>query len=126
MAAAVDVGTLVVRTPEMQGGRPRIAGTGVTARRIAGWYQLGLSLEEIAPRVGHVSLAQVDAALAYYHANRGEIDADIAAEEDEAERLEQDHLPFPEGRMTIRLYVGEDAMAIDRCGEVRRCSDKID
>ena len=32
-----------------------------------------------------------EAALAYYHANRDEIDADIAAEEAEADRLEREH-----------------------------------
>jgi hypothetical protein len=36
-------------------------------------------------------LAQVHAALAYYHANQDEIEADIAAEEAEADRLEQEH-----------------------------------
>jgi len=91
MASVVEVGTLIVRTPEVRGGRPRIAGTGVTVRRIVGWYKLGLSPEEIADRIGHLSLAQVHAALAYYHANREEIEADIAAEEAEAERLKREH-----------------------------------
>jgi hypothetical protein len=56
-----------------------------------GWYKLGLSPEEISDRIGHLSLAQVHAALAYYHANREEIEADIASEEAEAERLEREH-----------------------------------
>lgn len=86
MALAIDIGSLIVRTPEIRGGRPRIAGTGVTVRRVVGWYKLGLSPEEIANRIGHVSLAHIYAALTYYHANREEIDADIAAEEAEAER----------------------------------------
>ena len=72
-------------------GRPRIAGTGVTVRRIVGWYKLGLSPEEIADRIGHLSLAQVHAALAYYHANREEIEQDLAEEEVVAEQLEQQH-----------------------------------
>jgi len=92
MATIVDIGTLIVRSPEMRGGRPRIAGTGVTVRRIVGWYKLGFSPEEIADRIGHLSLAQVYAAFAYYHANRKEIEADIAAEEIEAERLEREHM----------------------------------
>jgi len=92
MANVVEVGTLIVRTPEVRGGRPRIAGTGVTVRRIVGWYKLGLSPEEIADRIGYLSLAQVHAALAYYHANREEIEADIAAEEEVvAEQLEHQH-----------------------------------
>jgi uncharacterized protein (DUF433 family) len=63
----------------------------VTVRRIVGWYKLGLTPEEIADRIGHVSLAHVHAALAYDHANREEIEADIAAEDTEAERLEREH-----------------------------------
>lgn len=97
MTQVVDIGTLIVRTPEIRGGRPRIAGTGVTVRRIVGWYKLGLSPEEIADRIGHLSLAQVHAALAYYHANREEIEADIAAEEIEAERLEREWFLSREG-----------------------------
>lgn len=92
MATEVDIGTLIVRTPEVRGGRPRIAGTGVTVRRIVGWYKLGFSPEEIADRIGHLSLAQVYAALAYYHANREEIEADIATEEIEAQHLEREHV----------------------------------
>ena len=48
MTTLTDIGSLIVRTPEIRGGRPRIAGTGVTVRRIVGWYKLGLSPEEIA------------------------------------------------------------------------------
>jgi uncharacterized protein (DUF433 family) len=84
MAAVTDIGTLITRPPEKRRGRPRIAGTGVTVRRIVGWYKLGLSPEEIGDQYGHLNLAQVHAALAYYHANREEIEADLAAEEAEA------------------------------------------
>ena len=63
MAAVADSGKLIVRSDEVRGGRPRIAGTGVTVRRVVGWYKLGLSPEEISERVGHLSLAQVHAAL---------------------------------------------------------------
>jgi uncharacterized protein (DUF433 family) len=86
-----DIGTLIVRTSNIRGGRPCIAGTGVTVRRIVSWYKLGLSPEEIADRIGHLSLAQVYAALAYYHANHAEVEADMVAEEAEAEKLEREH-----------------------------------
>ncbi len=56
-----------------------------------GLVQTGLSPEKIAERIGHLSLAPVHAALAYYHANRAEIEADIAAAEAEADRLEREH-----------------------------------
>ena len=87
----VEIGNLVTRSPDVCQGRPRISGTGVSVRRIVGWSKLGWSPEDIAERVGHLSLAQVYAALAYYHANRAGIDADIAAEEVEADRLERQH-----------------------------------
>jgi uncharacterized protein (DUF433 family) len=91
MESAIDIGTLIVRDPKIRGGRPRLAGTGVTVRRVVGWYRLGLSPEEIAERIGHISLAQVHAALAYYHANREEIEADIQAEDAEADAIERAH-----------------------------------
>ena len=90
-ATLPDIGTLITRSPDIRGGRPRIAGTGVTVRRIVGWYKMGLSPEEIAEEIGHLTLAQVYAALAYYHANRDEIEQDMAQENEAAEQLEQSH-----------------------------------
>ncbi len=91
MATVTDIGSLIVRSDDIRGGRPRVAGTGVTVRRIVGWYKQGLSPEEISTEVPHLSLAQVYAALTYYHANRDEIEADIAAEDAEAQKLETQH-----------------------------------
>ena len=91
MTTTVDIGTLITRRPEIRGGRPIIAGTGITVRRIVGWYKLGLSPEEITDQLPHLTLAQVYAALAYYHANQEEIETDIATEEAEAERIEREH-----------------------------------
>lgn len=87
----VDIGTLIVSSPDIRGGRPRIAGTGVTVRRIASWYKLGLNAEEIADRFGHLTVGQVFAALAYYYANREAVDADLAAEDALTEALEREH-----------------------------------
>jgi uncharacterized protein (DUF433 family) len=91
MTTITEIGSLISRRPEIRGGRPCIAGTGVSVRRIAQWYNMGLIPEEIAHKFGHLSLAQVHAALAYYHANRQEIDPDIQAEAQEADALEQEH-----------------------------------
>ena len=91
MAELTDIGALITQSPGICGGRPRIAGTGVSVRRIVGWYKLGWSAEEISRRIGHLSLAQVHAALAYYHANQEAIEAEMAAEEEEADRLEREH-----------------------------------
>jgi uncharacterized protein (DUF433 family) len=88
LSTITDIGTLISRQPDIHGGCPIIAGTGVTVRRIAIWYKQGLNAEEIGDRIGHLTLAQVYAALTYYHANREEIDADIAAKEAEGDRIE--------------------------------------
>lgn len=85
--ATVDIGTLITTNPELRGGRPIIAGTGSTVRRIAALYRQGYNAEEIARDKDHLTLTQVYAALTYYHANREEIEADLAAEEAEYERL---------------------------------------
>src|SRR5213595_3980379 len=90
--AQVDVGSLIARTPGIKGGTPHIAGTGVTVRTLARWYKLGLSPEEIAGEIPHLCLAQVYTALAYYHANRDEMEAEMAAEETESDKIENDHL----------------------------------
>ena len=89
--ATVDIGTLITQTPDIRGGRPRIVGTGVTVQRVVGWYKLGLSPEEIVDEFGHLTLAQVHAALSYYHANQNEIEEAIATEILEADRLERYH-----------------------------------
>jgi uncharacterized protein (DUF433 family) len=81
MTSGVEIGTLIERDPAVRGGRPKIAGTGITIRRIAGWYKMGMNAEEIVLEYPHLTLAQVHAAVAYYHANREEIETDIASED---------------------------------------------
>ena len=92
MATVTEIGSLISRRPEIRGGRPCIAGTGVSVRRIAQWHNMGLIPEEIVQTFGgHLSLAQVHAALAYYYANKEEIDEDLAIEERATEALERQH-----------------------------------
>lgn len=87
MAGTGDISTLIVATPGTVGGRPRIAGTRLSVQHIAGLYRSGLDAAAIAREYGHVTVAQVAAALAYYHANRATIDAAIAADDAEYDRL---------------------------------------
>ena len=90
-AAAVEIGSLIEIDPEIRAGRPCLAGTGVSVHRVVGWYKLGLTPEEIAERIGHLSVAQVHAALTYYHANQRQIDEEIAADTAEADALQREH-----------------------------------
>jgi len=89
--ATIDIASLIICSPELRGGRPRLAGTGVTVHRVAGWYKLGMTPEEIAHRLGHLTLAQVYAALAYFHANREQIETELQRDDVEADQLEAMH-----------------------------------
>jgi uncharacterized protein (DUF433 family) len=89
---STQIGTLIETTLGVRNGRPCIAGTGISVHRIAIWYKLGHSPEEIARRYGHITEAQVFAAIAYYHANRDEIEADLSADAAEEEILERQAL----------------------------------
>jgi uncharacterized protein (DUF433 family) len=91
MSTATDIGTLVTCSSEIGNGRPIITGTKTSVRRVVVLYKQGASAEEIARRISHLSLAQVYAALAYYHANRDEIEADLAEEEAEYWKLASLH-----------------------------------
>jgi uncharacterized protein (DUF433 family) len=86
MTVALD--TLLVRSPGVCGGKLRIDGTRITVLQVASLYRQGMTAEGIGEQYPHLALAQVYAALAYYHANRVEVDAELAAEAEEADRLE--------------------------------------
>ncbi len=78
---------LVIQDAKLRGGRPILAGTGVTVRTVVGHYRLGLTPEEIADEMD-LDLASVYAALTYYHLHRDEIEADILANAEEVVRPE--------------------------------------
>ena len=76
MPVALDA--MLVRTPDVCGGRIRIDGTRITVHRVATLYKQGQNAEDIAQTYPHLSLSQIYAALAYYHANRDEIESALA------------------------------------------------
>ena len=79
MTAVTDIGTLIVSNPEICGGLPCIAVSRITVRNIVIEYRSGMTTEEMLEDKPYLSLAKIYAALAYYHANKEEIDADIKA-----------------------------------------------
>jgi uncharacterized protein (DUF433 family) len=87
--SVTQIGSLIEHRDGVHGGRPCVAGTSVSVRRIALWHKAGLVPEEIVQKFGHLSLAQVHAALAYYHANRDQIEADLESEARATESLER-------------------------------------
>lgn len=80
---STEIGTLLVSSPDVCGGRLRIDGTRITVDQIVVLYKQGHSAEDIADEYPHLTLAQVYAALTHYHANREDIEADLAAEVEE-------------------------------------------
>jgi uncharacterized protein (DUF433 family) len=88
MITVPTIDDLIEKNPRLRGGRPILAGTGTTVRAIVGLYKLGLAAEEIATQLPHLSLAQIYAALTYYHLHVDEIEADIEADsEDNLRRI---------------------------------------
>ncbi len=88
---STEISTLLVSSPDVCGGRLRIDGTRVTVNQIAAMYKQGYTAEDIADQYTHLTMAQVYTALAHYHANREEVEADLSAEKLEAETLEREH-----------------------------------
>jgi uncharacterized protein (DUF433 family) len=67
----------IVKTPGTCGGKARIAGHRIRVQDVALWTEEGRSPDEILGEFPQISLADVYAALAYYHDHRTEIDAEI-------------------------------------------------
>ena len=82
MIEAQTLDGLIIKNPQLHNGRPVVAGTGNTVRAIAVMYKQGYSPEDISSELP-LSLAQVYAALTYYHLHTKEIEADILADSEE-------------------------------------------
>ncbi|MEP7339386.1 MAG: DUF433 domain-containing protein [Acidobacteriota bacterium] len=89
---STEICSLLMRSVDVRQNRPCVAGTRTTVHRIAAWYKMGESPEEIAREYPHLTLAGVYAALAYYHANQAEIEAELTADAAEEEQIESEWL----------------------------------
>ncbi len=72
----------ITRSRAILGGIPVVSGTRTPVRAIAGYYQMGMSADEILQSLPHLTLGQLHAALAYYFDHQKEIDRDIALSND--------------------------------------------
>jgi uncharacterized protein (DUF433 family) len=77
MSAITEIGTLIIRTPGICGGRPRIEGSRITVENIVIDFRAGKTAEEILQHKPYLSLAKIYTALAYYYANQEEIDDEL-------------------------------------------------
>jgi uncharacterized protein (DUF433 family) len=74
------------------GGKPRIAGTRIRVQDIVVWHErMGLSADEIVSRYPHLTLADVYAALAFYHDHRTQIDAEMTAGQELVDEMRRLH-----------------------------------
>ncbi len=67
---SIAINTLLVSSPDVCGGRLRIDGTRITVNQIVVLYKKGYNAERIADEYPYLTMAQVYAALAHYHANQ--------------------------------------------------------
>ena len=78
----------------MREGRPCLAGTGMTVHAVAARHLRGMSAQEILDEFPDLDLGRIHAALAYYYANKSQIDTDL----EEARRLgEELAAEYPRG-----------------------------
>jgi len=73
----------ITSNPNIVNGAPLIEGTRISVRTIAGYYQMGMNVDEILSTLSHLSAAQIHSALAYYFDHQDEIDTDLRESSDE-------------------------------------------
>jgi len=97
----------IVRIDDVCGGRPVIKGTRTSVQSIAGYYKLGMDIEEIMEGLPHLSAAQVYDALSYYHDHQDEIERD--AQEAKIQNIMKKHdlKKDRNGRLTLRKTMDE-------------------
>jgi uncharacterized protein (DUF433 family) len=73
----------IEKDPARCGGQPVVVGTRIRVATILTCYRQGMSVEEIVQQYPHLKPADVHDALAYAYDHLDEIDADLAADDEE-------------------------------------------
>jgi len=88
MAVQLSLDERIESTPGICGGKPRIAGHRIRVQDIVAWYEFhGMTSDEIVAGYPQITLADVHAALAYYHAHRDEIQRQMGQDEEFVDNL---------------------------------------
>lgn len=98
----VKLGSLLVSRPGYRQGRPCLRETGITVHQVAAARMMGLSAEEICQQNPDLDPSLFHAALAYYYANRAQVEADLERDRIEGEELA---VRYPDG-ITPANFVG--------------------
>ncbi|NDJ78914.1 MAG: DUF433 domain-containing protein [Chloroflexi bacterium] len=80
---------LIASNPEVRGGRPVVAGTGVTVADIVMVMLFHRQSPDDIAAWFDLSLAQVHAALAYYYEHKTELDQEIKQRREQAAELKE-------------------------------------
>jgi uncharacterized protein (DUF433 family) len=76
----------IERDPARCAGQPVVGGTRIRVAIILGCYRQGMSVEEIVQQYPSLKPSDVHVALAYAYDHLGEIEADLAADDEAAVR----------------------------------------
>jgi uncharacterized protein (DUF433 family) len=77
-----SIDSLLVTKPAFRQGRPCLRGTGITVHQVAVAHMTGLRAEEICAQNPDLDPSLFYAALAYYFANKAQIEADIQRDDE--------------------------------------------
>jgi uncharacterized protein (DUF433 family) len=92
LTVAADPVGHIVKTKDVVGGKARIAGTRIRVMDVVVWYeQARWPVKRMLKNYPSITAADVYAALAYYHDNRDEIEAEFAADERFEAEFRRDH-----------------------------------
>jgi uncharacterized protein (DUF433 family) len=69
----------ITSDPGISRGTAIIEGTRITVRCIVGYYQMGMTVDEILGSLSHLTPSQVHSALVFYFDHQKEIDQEIEA-----------------------------------------------
>lgn len=84
----VLVGSLI-HFPETRYGRPCLAGTGMSIYTCVNLHRMGYTPEQMQENYDHIPLSHFYAAMAYYYANKDDVDEYMADAEAEALWLQE-------------------------------------
>lgn len=80
--APMDIGALIYARPDLHSGKPCLAGTGITVQTIAVMHRQGMGVDDFREEFPDLDVSLFYAALAYYFANRAQIESELAADEE--------------------------------------------
>ena len=86
---ASELDAMITRTGGILGGKPCVRGHRIGVHRVAGWWKLGLTIEEIGERLSTLTPAEIHVALAYYHLHQQEIEDHLEDERSACRSLER-------------------------------------